>query len=465
MSQGNTPVPAETDVVVIGGGPAGSTVSTLVAQQGYRVQLFEREKFPRFHIGESLIPETYWVLKRLGMLEKMKASHFVKKYSVQFVNASGKLSAPFYFWDNKPHECSQTWQVARSEFDLMMLNNAREQGVAAHEGVRVLEVLFEPAGIQASACSPTAAEQAKACTPTGRAVGVRIQEPGHEPREVRAKVVVDASGQSGMLQNRFKLRVWDPVLNKGAIWTYWEGAYRDTGRDEGATIVIQTPSRQGWFWYIPLHDNTVSVGVVGPFDYLFKGRGSHEQTYHEEVEACTAVKDRVASAKRVTGYFATKDYSYRATQVAGDGWVLVGDAFGFLDPLYSSGVLLALRSGEMAADAIVEGFQKSDFSAAQLGKWGAAFNQGVDRMRRLVCEYYDGFSFGNFVRNYPHLKGKVTDLLIGDLFTEAVDVVWKPMESLYPEGKTPPKPWNSGTPPEVAANKVNELFLPEGRLP
>ena len=130
-------------MVVIGGGPAGSTCSTLLAQQGVRVQLFERERFPRFHIGESLIPETYWVLKRLNMLPKMQQSHFVKKYSVQFVNAAGKLSAPFYFWDNKPHECSQTWQVVRSEFDRMMLDNAREHGVEAHEGIRVVDVLFE----------------------------------------------------------------------------------------------------------------------------------------------------------------------------------------------------------------------------------------------------------------------------------------------------------------------------------
>src|SRR3989442_1429997 len=255
--------PESPDVVVIGGGPAGSTVSTLISQQGYRVELFERERFPRFQIGESLIPETYWVLKRLNMLPKMQASHFVKKYSVQFVNASGKLSAPFYFWDNKPHECSQTWQVARSEFDQLMLENAREHGVVAHEGVRVFDVLF---------------------------------------------------------------------------------------------------------------------------DYLFKNGESYERTYQDEVARCAAVNERVSIGRRATGYFATKDYSYRATRVAGDGWVMVGDAWGFLDPLYSSGVLLALKSGELAADAIVQGLESGDTSAAQLGKWGPGFNRGVDRMRRLVCE-------------------------------------------------------------------------------
>lgn len=439
-----------TDVIVIGGGPAGSTTSTLLAQHGLKVKLFERERFPRFHIGESLIPETYWVLKRLNMLDKMKKSHFTKKYSVQFINANGKLSAPFYFHDNKPHECSQTWQVARGEFDLMLLRNAAEHGVEVNEATRVLEVLFEGGSADAQ---------------NARAVGVKIQKEDGTTEEIRARVVVDASGQSTMLQNRFKLRLWDPVLNKGAIWAYWENAYRDSGKDEGATLVIQTPNRQGWFWYIPLHDNLVSLGVVGPFDYLFKGRGSHEKVYHEEVDAIPSLKDRLKDAKRVTGYFATKDYSYRSKQVAGNGWVLVGDAFGFLDPLYSSGVLLALKSGELAADAIAEGIKKDDVSAAQLGKWGDLFNKGVDRMRRLVCEYYDGFSFGKFVKNFPKLKNTVTDLLIGDLFTDRVDEVWAPMESLYEEGKKAIPAWSAGAAPEIASNKVNELFLPEGRKP
>ena len=436
------PVPDSCDVVVIGGGPAGATASTLLAQQGLRVVLFEREHFPRFHIGESLIPETYWVLERLGMLPKMRKSRFVHKHSVQFVNASGKQSAPFYFFDNKPHECSQTWQVVRSEFDQMMLENAREHGVEAHEGARVREVLFEG----------------------DRAVGVRVQLEDQPLREVRARVVVDASGQSGMLMNKLDLRVWDPLLDKGAIWTYWRGAFRDEGKNAGATMVIQTPDKLGWFWYIPLHDDRHSVGIVKPFDALLKGRGSHEATYREEVEACPAVKERIGDAERLTGYFATQDFSYRSREVAGEGWVLVGDAFGFLDPLYSSGVLLALRSGEMAADAIAEGLARNDVSPVQLGKWGPGFHRGVDRMRRLVCEYYDGFSFGQFMKAFPELRGTVTDLLIGDLFTERVDRVWAPMESLWGPEKRPPAGWDQGA-PDSAGTKRNELILPTGPRP
>jgi len=436
-------VAGECDVVVIGGGPAGATVATLVAEQGRRVQLFERDVFPRFHVGESLVPETYWILERLGMLPKLRQSRFVKKYSVQFVSGSGRPSAPFHFWDNKPHECSQTWQVVRSEFDQLMLDNAREHGAVVHEGARVVGVLIDD----------------------GRARGVQVRAKDGTVTEVRAPVTADATGQVGLLQKQLRLRVWDPILSKGSVWTYWKGARRDAGRDEGATLVIQTPDGKGWFWYIPLHDDRASVGIVAPVEQLFRSGLRFAAAYEDAVKRCPAVEQRIAGAKRVSGHFAAKDYSYRSRQLAGEGWVLVGDAFAFLDPLYSSGVLLALKSGELAADAIGEGLAAGDTSAGQLGKWGPGFSKGVDRMRRLVCAYYEGFNFGKFVKAHPDLRGAITDLLIGDLFTDEVDRVWGPLESLRGPARAPVPGWDAGLSADLVPEKENVLVVPKGRTP
>lgn len=414
VASNGTPNPSRDPghVVVIGGGPAGATAATLVAQRGHRVTLFEREVFPRYHIGESLIPETFWVFERLGILDTLRSSRFVRKESVQFVTGTGKLSEPFYFPDHKDHESSRTWQVLRSEFDAMMLDNARAHGVEVHEGARVLEVVFEG----------------------GRARGVHVDAPEGR-RFVPADVVVDAAGMGGMIQDRLGLRQWDPELKKAALWTYWKGAKRDAGRDEGATLVMQLDNKLGWFWYIPLQDDVVSVGVVAPHDYLFKNRTTkdHEAIYAEEVARCPGVGPRIAAAERVAPYRAAKEYSYRSRQVAGDGWVLVGDAYGFLDPLYSSGILLALHSGALAADCIHDGLSRGDTSGAVLGAWGPKFNEGMDRMRRLVVEFYDGFNFGKFVRRHPDLKGHITDMLIGDLFNDRVDAIVAPMDAMRAE--------------------------------
>jgi len=409
-----TSISGDYDVIVIGGGPAGATAATLVAQKGHKVALFERDKFPRFHIGESLIPQSYFVLERLKMLPKMRGSHFTKKYSVRFVNQHGKLSEPFYFCDHRDQPSSQTWQVRRSEFDHLMLQNAAEQGVEVHEESRVHDVLFEGT----------------------RAVGIRVTLPGEEkPRDIRARVIVDASGQQALLQGKFGLREWDPVLRKAALWTYWKGAVRDVGRDDGATVVLQTKYKKGWFWYIPLHDDIVSVGVVADHGYLFQNRGTtdFETIYFQEVDRCPGVQPLIVGATRCDIFRAQKEYTYRSRQAAGEGWVVVGDAFGFLDPLYSAGVLLALTSGQRAADAIHDGLERNDLSAAQLGGWEQDFVAGMERMRRLVCEFYDGFSFGRFVRKHPHLKDLLTDVLIGDVFKEEVDVLWPLMDELRAE--------------------------------
>ncbi|MFM7150563.1 MAG: NAD(P)/FAD-dependent oxidoreductase, partial [Gemmataceae bacterium] len=398
--------------IVIGAGPAGCTAATLLAQQGVSTMLLEREKGPRFHIGESLMPDTYWTFRRLGILDQMKAGPCVKKYSVQFVNESGKESHPFYFFENNPHESSHTWQVVRSEFDQMMLQNAARHGVHVREGARVLDVLFEG----------------------DRATGVRVQFQDGGTETIRCQVVVDATGQSSLIASRLKLREPDPLLRKASVWTYYQGAHREAGLDEGATLVLATQGKRGWFWYIPQHNDIVSVGVVSDLDYLLaKDRGDAEAIFHQEVERCPAVKKRIEVGKRVTGFYTTKDFSYRSRQLAGPGWVLVGDAFGFLDPIYSSGVFLALKSGEMAADAIAEGFRSGDLSAEQLGKWGPTFTRGMDRMKRLVMAFYEGVSFGQFLRKYPHCKRAVTDLLIGDVFKDSVDCIIEPMQAFIEE--------------------------------
>jgi len=180
---------------VIGGGPSGATVATLVAERGHAVTLYERDTFPRYHVGESLIPETFWVLDRLGILPALRGGPFVEKHSVQFVSEEGKVSEPFYFADYKDHESSRTWQVTRGDFDRMMLDNARAKGVAVEEGTRVLEVLFEEE----------------------RAVGVRVADSAGGERSVRARVVVDAAGQSTVIQDRLGLRQWDPDLKPAGM--------------------------------------------------------------------------------------------------------------------------------------------------------------------------------------------------------------------------------------------------------
>jgi len=397
------------ECIIIGGGPAGSTAGTLLAQYGHRVLLLEKERFPRHHIGESLMPQTYFTFQRLGFLEKLKASDFTPKESVQFISASGKESQPFYFTDRDPNEWSVTWQVERDRFDRMMLEHARESGVEVVEGALVKRVLFDGS----------------------KADGVEFLQNG-ELRQVAADVVIDASGQSALLSRQLGLRYGDDRLKNAAIYAYYRGVERGLGRNAGATLVVHTPDKSGWFWLIPLPNDVTSVGLVSPPHLIITGRGSDPlATLEAEIARCTSLTARFQRATRITGSYVTRDFSYRSRRLAGDGWVLIGDAFGFLDPIYSSGVLLALKSGEWAADAVHEALHSRNVSGELLGRFGPRFVSGMQRIRQLVYAFYDpNFSFAAFIRRYPQYHDDVVRVLIGDVFGQGLSEMFEVMSEI-----------------------------------
>jgi len=411
------------DVAVIGGGPGGAALATFLARAGHHCVIFEQSKFPRYHIGESLIPHTHGIFDRLGLLPQLRASAFPVKHSVRFVSHGGKESVPFYFSETIPGERARTWQVERSQFDAMMLDHARAGGVEVHEQTSIDKVLFEDS----------------------RAVGVQTVSADGARSEIRAKVVVDASGRACIIGRQLGLRSPLPELRKASAWGYFRGGKRLPGIDAGETTMFLIPGG-GWFWYIPLPDDMVSVGIVADPEYVFSESDDMEAAFTREVAKCAPLADRLSAATRVGPVRGSRHLAYLNRQTCGDGWVMIGDARAFLDPIYSSGLYLALGSAELAAQCIDDALKNNDVSAARLGAFEPALWKGVNVVRRLIHAFYDpNFSFPKFAERFPEHRAALIDCLIGDVIKD-MSAFTAALEQMTP----PPPPLGSNIPKSIA---------------
>jgi len=381
------------DAVVIGGGPAGSTVATALARAGRSVAVFEKERFPRFHVGESLLPFNLPIFESLGVAEKVRAAGFQEKYGAFFWNEQTGGTRPVVFqraWDERH---PMAYHVKRGDFDQLLLRHSEASGASVREETAIRDVLFEG----------------------GRAVGVVARSPGGAETQVRARVVVDASGQSGFLSARLGTRRFDRKLKRAAVFAHYEGVPRPVGKQAGDILL---PIDDGvWYWIIPFSDGTASVGAV--FDPV-STRGPEGESLEARFERLIARSGRMPrlleGGRRTSRVFGISDYSAASARLAGDGYVLVGDAATFLDPIFSTGVFLAMATGVRAAGAIDRALSKHGrVDARDLKSYEKEANRLFARFRRFVYAFYDPVFFEAFCTQDPHdsMRAAVTSVLAG----------------------------------------------------
>ncbi len=315
------------DVAIIGGGPAGSTAATLLARAGRRVVVCEREKFPRFHIGESLLPVSMKVFTRLGVHEKFERAGFPRKYGGEMTSACSEEGVKFYFKDGYRSQTDYSYQVPRAEFDKVLLDHARENGAEVREETVVRRVEFFPDFVE-----------------------LHLEEKSGAAEKIAARYVIDASGRHSIIGSHFKLKETYPHLRKISIFAHYEGMELEEGRDANLTRQVRSADR--WFWWIPLPDDRSSVGVVLDSERYRQAKKSPEQFLEESLAEQPFLARRMTHARRVTPAYASADFSYRLTKLTGERWMLAGDAAGFIDPVFSSGVFLAFLAAEAAADIL-----------------------------------------------------------------------------------------------------------------
>jgi flavin-dependent dehydrogenase len=395
-------LPDEADVVVCGGGPGGSTFATLMARGGHGTVVLEREKFPRFHIGESLLPWNVPLFERLGVLSKLKAAGPQVKFGARFYHQGSSFTRPVSFANGVDRDHPSAFQVKRAEFDALLLDHARESGAAVFEEARVTEVLFDPGG--------------------SRVRGVNVLLKGEsEPRTVRAKLVVDATGRDALLSRHLGGRRRDPLLDRSAAFAHYDTFRRADGPAGGDIVIVTTPD--GWWWLIPFSDGSVSVGIVMPSRRFKERGGSVEQLFEESRRATPEVRELLAGATRTTDVQAIADYSYATPRLSGDGFCLVGDAACFLDPVFSTGVLLAMTSAELAAGAASRALRaKGRVDAGDFRRFERAYRRAIRRFERFVHGFYEPHVLETFYTPAPNpwIERGVTTVLGGGVFSPSL---------------------------------------------
>ena len=343
---------SQCDVLVIGGGPGGSTISTFLAQKGWKVVVLEKEHHPRFHIGESLLPLNMPLLERLGVLDQVDKIGLVKP-GAEF-NYEGYTPAVYYFANAMDKAYPSAYEVRRSEFDNLLLRNSAAKGTDVREGVKVTQVEFRP---RSTSLVHTVDEHGNAKT-------------------WETRFVVDASGRDTFLANHFKMKNRNPVHNSSAVFGHFQGAVRRPGLDEGNISVYWFD--HGWYWMIPLRDGAMSVGAVCWTYYMKTRKVSVDQFLLDTIALCPAMAERLKDAKLMAPALATGNFSYRAERMTGDGYLMVGDAYAFIDPVFSSGVFLAMNSGELGADVVDEALRNGDVSARSLRRYERTVQHGLN---------------------------------------------------------------------------------------
>ncbi len=403
----------QVDVIIVGGGPAGSVCAAKLRMLGRSVLVLEKEHFPRFHLGESLLPQSLYILEDIGVLDEVR-SRFIKKYGARFHDDRDGRKARFVFANAFDEKWPHAFQVERSQFDELLLRHAEKLGAEVREGWTVKRALMDG----------------------DRVVGVLATDPNGSEHEIRSGFTVDASGRNALMAHAARSTTKIPRLDKTAFYSHYSGVPRPEGEPAGDIDIVIFEDRPrdaetgawsgGWFWFIPFKDGRTSVGAVVASEWVKanRHRGSADEMLQAAIDQSTTATDLTKNAKKLWPARAEADYSYRVGKMTGDGWVSIGDAGGFIDPLFSTGAHIAMRSAWKVSDVIDAGLRDGDTSEAHFAAWMQDTRTGVETFVQAVGAFYKGPLLNYLFMENPRtvLRRSITSILSGDVFTS--ESIW-----------------------------------------